>query len=155
MSLPQLPYKLTSLTEREAVTDTLYRILNAFDTYDLSLLESSFLGSEVSFEMNGNAMSFETMKTQVFDKAGPMDTSHTVSNVRVDLKDGASTAALTATALAQHCPPGKGMEVDGPKYLGASMYFLDLVKDESEGLWKVKKFAMKVIWVQGDPSVMA
>jgi len=77
-----------------------------------------------------------------------------ISNVRVNLKEGASTAALTANALAQHCPPGRGDESNGPKLLAASTYYVDLVKDESDGLWKIKNMSLKVIWKQGDPSVM-
>ena len=77
-----------------------------------------------------------------------------ISNVRVDVKDGADTAFLTAYALAQHCPPGKGIEPDGPKLLVGSEYLVDLVKDEGDGLWKIKKWVLNVSWRQGDASVM-
>jgi molybdopterin synthase catalytic subunit len=32
-------------------------------------------------------------------------------------------------------------------------YFVDLVK-ERDGLWKIKKWTMKVIWSQGDRSII-
>lgn len=77
-----------------------------------------------------------------------------ISNVRVDVKDGADTASLTAYALAQHCPPGKGKEPDAPKYLVGGEYWIDLMRDEGDGLWKIKKWVLNVVWRQGDASLM-
>ncbi|KAK9364976.1 hypothetical protein V1509DRAFT_634657 [Lipomyces kononenkoae] len=149
-----LPHVLTYLTEREAVADALYRSIIGFDSYDVSMFDSAWV-PDIIFDLNGTVFNGpDAIRTHVLDLVGPMDTSHTVSNVRVDVKPGATTASLTAYALAQHCPPGKGTDPNGPKYLTSSRYFLDLVKDESDGLWKIKKFMMKVIWTQGDRSVM-
>ena len=83
-----------------------------------------------------------------------MDTTHIISNVRVDIKDGASTASLTAKAIAQHCPPDKGGEPDSLYLMTGAMYFIDLVKNEGDGLWKAKKWVMKLIWRQGDRVAM-
>lgn len=77
-----------------------------------------------------------------------------LSNIRVDVKEGADTASLVAYALAQHCPPGRGKEPDGPKYLTGGEYWIDLVRDESDGLWKIKKWVLDIVWRQGDASVM-
>jgi hypothetical protein len=152
MSHPQI---LTSLTEREAITDALYRAVIGFDSNDVSIFNSAWSGPDVTFDMSGNIIEgLDAIRTRVLDVVGPMDTTHMVSNVRVDVKYGASTSSLTAYALAQHCPPGKGVEPGSPKFLTASEYFVDLVKDNSDGLWKIKKFTMKIIWTQGDASVM-
>lgn len=154
MSLQSLPHVLTSLTEREAITDALYRALLAFDNNDVSMFNSAF-SEDVIVEYRGSDINGrDAIRTQFLDVVGTMDTTHTISNVRVNVKDGASTASLTAYAQAQHCPAGKGGEPDSPKYLVASTYFVDLEKVESEGLWKIKKWAAKVIWRQGDSSVM-
>lgn len=150
------PHTLTSLTDREAITDALYRAAIAFDSNDVSLLNSAFVTPEsaVIFDFNGNLINgLDSIRKRVFDFVGPMDTTHMISNIRVDLKDGASNANLTAYALAQHSPQGKGIEPDGLKYLVAAEYFIDLLKDES-GEWKIKKWAMKILWKQGDPSIM-
>lgn len=72
----------------------------------------------------------------------------------MDLKEGNKTASATAYVLAQHCPPGRGNEPDGPKFLAASRYFVDLVKDKDDGLWKIGGLKLKIIWTQGDRSVM-
>ena len=152
------PHTLTSLTPREAITDAIYRAVIGFDRNDISIFNSAFVGEDVTFELHdGNRRvinGLSTIRTQVLESVGPMDTTHMISNVRVDVKDGADTASLTAYALAQHCPPGKGKVPDGPKYLVASEYRIDLMKDEADGLWKIKKFVLDVIWRQGDASVM-
>ena len=148
------PHILTSLTEREAIADALYRTVIGFDSNDVSIFNSAWR-AEAVFDLSGRVVNgLDAIRTQVLDRVGPMDTTHMISNVRVDVKDGASIASLTAYALAQHCPPGKGAEPGGLKYLTASTYALDLVEDESDGLWKIEKFVMKIIWTQGDRSVM-
>ncbi len=81
-------------------------------------------------------------------------TTHMLSNIRIDVKDGADTASMTAYALAQHCPPGRVKEVDAPKYLIAGEYQMELVRDDRDRLWKIRKWILHVIWKQGDSSVM-
>jgi len=34
------------------------------------------------------------------------------------------------------------------------MYFVELVKDEKDGLWKVTHWTIKSIWNEGDRSIM-
>ena len=75
-----------------------------------------------------------------------------ISNVRVDIKESAEAANLNCYALAQHCAPGNGMQPDGKKYLAASEYRVDVVKEGGE--WRIKSWDMKIIWTQGDASVM-
>lgn len=151
------PHSLTSLTLREAITDALYRAIIGFDRNDISIFDSAFV-EDVTLELRGGERrvinGLSTLRAQVLDHVGPMDTTHMISNVRMDVKDGADTASLTAYALAQHCPPGRGKEPDGPKYLVGGEYWVDLVRDEGDGLWKIKKWVLDVIWRQGDASVM-
>ena len=152
------PHALTSLAPREAITDALYRAIIGFDRNDTAILDSAFAGEEVTFELKGDASrtahDLTTIKNGVLTHVGLMDTTHSISNIRVDVKDGANTASLTCYALAQHCPPGRGKEPDGPKLLVGGEYLIDLVKDEKDGLWKIKKWVLDVIWRQGDRSVM-
>ncbi|KAE8443802.1 hypothetical protein EG329_001396 [Mollisiaceae sp. DMI_Dod_QoI] len=154
------PHALTGLTVREAITDGLYRAVMAFDLNDVAMLDSAFAGEDVTLEMHagGNehhsVSSLSMFKAQIFDHVGPLDTMHMISNVRIDVKDGADSASLTAYSLNQHCPTGKGYDLDAPKYLVGGEYTMDFVRDEVDGLWKIKKWVMNVIWRQGDPSVM-
>jgi len=152
------PHTLTSLTPREAITDALYRALIGFDRNDIPIFNSAFAGEDVTFELHDGQKrivnGLSTIRTLSLEQVGPMDTTHMISNVRVDFKDGADTASLTAYALAQHCPPGKGKEPDAPKYLVGGEYWIDLMRDEMDGQWKIKKWVLDVIWRQGDASVM-
>ncbi|KEY63858.1 hypothetical protein S7711_10045 [Stachybotrys chartarum IBT 7711] len=152
------PHILTSLTTREAIIDALGRALSGVDRNDVDLFNSAWAGSEASFEIDDGEKkvlpSLDFIRTHVFDKVGPMDTTHSVSNIRVRVDDGAAVASFTACSMAQHCPPGRGKEPNGPKYLVAGEYSADVIKDNEDGVWKLRKCALKVSWVQGDLSVM-
>lgn len=78
-----------------------------------------------------------------------------LANVRVNYVPGAKTASLTANGQNQHFRRGEGSQ-DGAKNLLAGVrYVVDLVKDEGEqGLWRMSKWGMEVVWHQGDYSVM-
>jgi hypothetical protein len=150
---------LPNLNTNEAIADAVYRSVTAFDRNDFTILESAITKDaylELAAGPNERTVieGISTLKTQLFDHIGPMDTTHMVSNVRVNYKAGDSVASLTAYALAQHCPPGRGKDVDGPKFIAGSEYLVDLVLDHGDGLWKVKKWVVDIIWRQGDPSVM-
>jgi hypothetical protein len=107
----------------------------------------------MTFNFNGQAIQgLDKVRSQLLDFVGPMDTTHMIRNVRIDVKEGAETARLNCYALAQHCLPGEGMVPDGKKYLAASEYWVETVKEGKE--WRIKSWDMKIIWTQGDASVM-
>jgi SnoaL-like domain len=153
------PITLTSLAAREAISDALYRAITGFDHNDVSIFNSAFAGEDAIMELREDETKIirglSAIRTEVLGPVGPMDTTHMISNMRIEVKDGANTASLTAYALEQHCPPGKGKDPNGPKYLVGAEYFIDMVRDEEDGLWKIKKWVLEVIWHQGDPSVLA
>ncbi|KAJ5758370.1 hypothetical protein N7520_005526 [Penicillium odoratum] len=148
-----LPAALPSFTTPEAITDTLHRAVLAFDTADRSLLESSFL-SDAVFDLDGRVMNgMDEARTQCFDIVSKLDTTHFVSNVRIDYVEGASTASMTASALSQHYRPNTGKTPGATNFMGGSLYYLDVVRD-TDGLWKIKTWRMKLIWTTGDVGVM-
>ncbi|PMD19908.1 hypothetical protein NA56DRAFT_646809 [Hyaloscypha hepaticicola] len=152
------PDNLTSLSPREAITDAIYRATLSFDRNDATLLNSAFVPDHASviFDFNGTPIhGLDAIRTQLLDVVGPMDTTHMISNVRIDLQPGGDEAQLNCYALAQHCLKGEGMDGTGRKYLAASEYWVDLVKVEGQsGGWGITKWVMKIIWTQGDASVM-
>ncbi|KAJ5738812.1 hypothetical protein N7493_001967 [Penicillium malachiteum] len=154
------PVHLPNLTTREAIQDAVYRCIIGFDRHDHEMFESSMTGEDAVFELKIGSgepqitTGVTAMKEGVLKAVGPLDTLHVVSNFRTNYTEGANTASLTAYAQAQHCPPGRGAEPDGPKFMSGGEYRVDLVKDESDGLWKAWRFVVDIIWVQGDPSVM-
>ncbi|KAJ5689744.1 hypothetical protein N7462_004136 [Penicillium macrosclerotiorum] len=157
MSYPQT---LENLTAREAISDAMYRALLGFDYNDVAIFNSAFAGEDVVLEINSgpgedvSVQGLSSIRTQFLAHVGPMDTTHMTSNVRVSFKEGESTASLTANFLAQHCPPGRGKELDGPKFMASGQYSIDLVHDNADGMWKIKKWVLNIIWRQGDISVM-
>jgi len=94
------------------------------------------------------------IRTTVLDKVGPMDTTHNISMVRVNYQDGADTASLTATSMAQHASSGTGRDPNGTKFTVGGEYSVDLIKDEVGGVWKINKLVLNVIWTSGDASLL-
>ncbi len=158
--MPNHPHTLSALSTREAIADVVYRGVLAFDRNDVALLESAVAGEDVRFEIHDGgpevhaADSLTQLRESVFAHVGPMDTTHTVSNMRIDVQDEAQKASLTAYAVAQHCPPGRGREPDGPKFMAGGEYAIDLEKDGASGEWKIRKWVLHLVWRQGDASIM-
>ncbi|KAI0973185.1 hypothetical protein F4678DRAFT_428178 [Xylaria arbuscula] len=156
MALPPLPSILPGLTDREAIADTLYRAVLAFDHGDDAILRSA-VTEDVIAEMPGHppAKGVAALKATVFDRvAYGLDTTHFLSNIRVSLETGASTAQVSCSSLAQHVRKGKGFESGPHRFLSGGMYLCDVVKEEESGLWKIKTWKAEIIWVDGDPAVM-
>ncbi|KAJ6088814.1 hypothetical protein N7486_009376 [Penicillium sp. IBT 16267x] len=152
--LASLPAALPSLTTREAITDTLHRAVLPFDTHDKALLESSFLPDAV-LDLDGRVLNgLDEICTQCYDFVSKLDTTHFISNVRINLVEGASTASMTASALSQHYRPNTGKTPGATNFMGGSLYYLDVVRDDTDGSWKIKSWRMKIIWTTGDVGVM-
>lgn len=155
-TIPSLPASLSpALTGREAIADAVYRFLLGLDTSDSALFNSAFL-PESTFELNGRVHEgLSAIHTGCFEPIAKLDTTHFVTNIRINIADGGAEAALTASGLAQHYREGKGMEADQPRLLGGALYYADLVRDEGEGgLWRIKAFKMNTTWVEGDWGIL-
>ncbi|PSR83724.1 hypothetical protein BD289DRAFT_435482 [Coniella lustricola] len=144
-----------ALAPREAIVDALYRCVNGLDSKDQTLFESAFT-NDATFDLNGNVMEgLPAISTCIYDMIAKMDTTHFVTNVRVHI-ESETKASVTATALAQHYHGGQGLEPDAANFLAGSLYWGDLVKDESDGgLWKCTSWRMKTSWGIGDRGVFA
>ncbi|CVL07130.1 uncharacterized protein FMAN_15279 [Fusarium mangiferae] len=148
-----LPAQLTGgLTEREAIGDALYRAVLAFDHADEALLLSA-ITEDVDTEMPGStAHGIAEFKAAVFDCVSKLDTAHFLSNVRVCIASS-STATATCSALAQHVRPGQGADPSSAKFTSGAFYTCDMVKVGH--LWKMKTWKANIIWLDGDPTVLA
>ena len=124
------------------------------DSNDKALFSSAFT-KDVTFDFNGELWSgVDAMHTGMFDKVSTLDTTHFITNVRVNVQDGASTASMTASALAQHYRAGQGTVPGATRLLSGSLYFLDLVKNDEDGLWQIKHWKLKFMWAEGNWDVM-
>ncbi|KAI1747996.1 hypothetical protein F4782DRAFT_534833 [Xylaria castorea] len=156
MDFSALPAALPGLTDREAIADALHRAVLAFDHGDNALLLSA-VTNDVTAEMPGSppVSGVSALKAAVFDRvAFGLDTTHFLSNIRVSVDGGASTAQVSCSALAQHVRKGKGFEPGPHKFTSGGMYLCDVIKEEESGLWKIKTWKANIIWVDGDPAVM-
>lgn len=143
------------LTSREAMTDALYRFMLGMDTNDISLFDSAFT-TDARWEFNGRVVDgLKAIHTDCYSPTiSQLDTTHFVTNVRINIADGDSEASMSALFQAQHYRSGTGKVAGATPYTIAGHYLMDLIKDDSDGMWKIKTCKMKSIWSTGDRSVM-
>lgn len=142
-----------SLGDRESVTDALYRSVTAFDLADQTLLESA-LTRDCVFDLDGFILNgLDEIIRKCYLPVSKLDTTHFTTNTRVHFLDG-YTAQLTCSTLAQHFPAGQGRSANSQHFLGGTMYWIDLRKDPA-GVWKISRWKLRVVWSQGDRSIMS
>ena len=143
-----------SLPPREAISDTIYRSALAVDSADYKLLASAIFADATITVAGKTSTGLEEIKTAIFDPVSKLDTTHFISNIRVNIIDD-KTAKATFSAQAFHYPPGEGVKPNAPRLVLGSLYAVDVAKDESSGLWKIRSSVVQPIWADGDWSVMA
>jgi len=148
------PVTLTALSPREAILDALHRSILGVDTNDWDLLESGCLKSDMTFIAGEATIEGWTSVREFFTKIFNLVTTHYTSNIRIELQDGADTASMTAHALAYHVRPADAFKEEDTSYTVSCVYYMDLVKDSDDGLWKVKKWEIKNQWTTGDKAVI-
>ncbi|KAK5687615.1 hypothetical protein LTS10_001755 [Elasticomyces elasticus] len=147
------PINLTGLTTREAITDAVYRCTLAFDTGDAKLLESATTDDAI-VDLDGMVISgLDDIRAKILGSVGKLDTTHLATNLRIDIKSE-SEASVTTSFLAQHYRQGEGRNPAATRFLVGGIYFIDMIKDEKDGLWKSKHWKVQITWNEGDGSVM-
>jgi len=146
---------LTALSPREAVADALHRCVLGIDSNNRDLFESGCLKNE-SMTLVAGPITIEgwTAISEFFLKVFVVVTTHVTSNIRIELKDGADKASMTAHALAYHVRRDDALKPEDSSYTASCLYFIDLVKDSNDGLWKIKKWEIKIQWTTGDRAVL-
>ncbi|OJK02179.1 hypothetical protein ASPACDRAFT_40998 [Aspergillus aculeatus ATCC 16872] len=157
------PTALPALPLREAIVDPLYRAVLSYDDNNLSLFESAFFEDAV-FDFNGRVMEGRAaIKAGSWDPVAPLDTTHFLSNVRINLSSEDSvTATVTASALAQHFRAGQGNQPDTTRLTSGALYSVDVARDFAgvngdgggSGVWRIKRWRMRLVWTEGDWGVM-
>lgn len=152
-STPNLPAALSPpLSDRDAVADAIYRAVYGIDLNDAKLYNSAFTPDGI-LDLNGTVADIHT---NCFDRVAKLNTTHFVTNLRINISEGGTCnkAQAIASFLAQHYPAGKGMEDDTRRLLAGGLYYVDAVRDESDGLWKIESFKVRTTWREGDWAVM-
>ncbi|KAH8803489.1 hypothetical protein F5884DRAFT_508341 [Xylogone sp. PMI_703] len=154
-TIESLPAALSPpLNDRDAISDALYRCVLGFDTGDAALFDSAF-ALDASFSINGRlSEGLPAIHRDCFDVIAKLDTTHFITNIRINIIDNGSKASLTASALSQHYREGKGLEANETRLLAGSLYRIELVKAADDKLWKIQDLKMKSTWAEGDWGVL-
>ncbi|KAH7136174.1 hypothetical protein B0J11DRAFT_520067 [Dendryphion nanum] len=146
---------LTGLTPREAIADALHRCVLGLDSNNRDLFESACRKNE-NITVIAGAIKIEgwTAINNFFARVFAVVTTHTISNIRIELIDGADTAFMTAHAISYHVRPDDAFKSENASYTASSLYAIDLVKDGDDRLWKIKRWDIKVLWTTGDIAVL-
>ncbi|EME45936.1 hypothetical protein DOTSEDRAFT_32642 [Dothistroma septosporum NZE10] len=146
---------LTGLTPREAVADALHRCILGLDSNNHSLFESACV-KDSSMTIIAGPLKLEGWNAidDYFQRVFAVVTTHTISNVRVELKDGADTANMTAHAVSYHIRPDDALKPEDTSYTASCLYEIDLVRDAGDGLWKIQTWDLKILWTTRDIKVL-
>lgn len=143
------------LRDRVEVIDALYRFGLGQDLRDRELFASAFsVDAELDFRpaaakigvQSDQMVGRETIVDTVFAVLAPVDTTHVVTNPRVQL-DGDS-ARLTAIVEAQHL-----LAADHSRHaLLKNRYAVELVRDGER--WVIRRLRIDNVWYTGEPKAI-
>jgi len=157
MAAPQaLKVNLTSLSPREAIADALYRCTLGIDSNNRPLFESAFLKNEtMTMTFGSTTLNGWDAVNKFFQIVFDVTTTHITSNIRIDLKsEDADTAFMTANAIAYHMKTEEAFEREDRSYTAGNLYFMELVRDKGDGLWKIGKWEIRTLWTTGVRAVL-
>lgn len=150
--------QLTS--DRLEIGDALHRFAFGLDHNDPATLTSALTedcsldftpaGAKLGLnfpKLNG----LENVVKSLVSLLGPLDTSHTVSNVRIKSKGGDS-ATVSAYVMAQHFMPGDGPRRGTENALLMNRYYCDAVRDGEQ--WRLTRVKIDNAWALGDPQIL-
>jgi ketosteroid isomerase-like protein len=153
-------HALKEIWDRVEITDAIYRYTAALDYGDAALMESALtedavvdltpFTSKVGLDFPVLAPR-EVVVGALIGAVGPLDTSHLVSNVRVEVSGDTATARCYAQA--QHFLPGQGPLPDQTRHaLAMNRYTAHLARDGQR--WRISRLVIDNAWFEGDPQVL-
>ena len=145
--------------DRYEIADTLHRYAFGLDHGDPDSLASALTedclfdfrpaGAKVGINfpaLNGR----EAILANVLPLIGPLDTSHTTSNLQIEISGDSAT--LSAYVMSQHFMPRQGSRRGSEHALLMNRYDCELVRDGQK--WRFKRVTIDNAWVQGDPEIL-
>ena len=81
---------------------------------------------------------------------GPLDTSHTASNLQIEISGDAAT--LHGYVMSQHFMPREGSRRGSENALLMNRYDCELVRDGQK--WRFKRVTIDSAWAQGNPEIL-
>jgi ketosteroid isomerase-like protein len=148
------------INDRAEIADVIYRYAAGLDHSDAALLESTLTEDAVvdlSAATTKLGLEFpvltprETVVGALAGAVGPLDTSHSITNVRAEI--AGDTATAWCYAQAQHFLPGEGPSPDRTRHaLMMNRYTAELARDG--GRWRIRRLLIDCAWFEGDPQVL-
>lgn len=146
-------------SDRFEIADALHRFAFGLDHNDADTLASA-LSEDCRFDFRpagrklgldfGSLSGREAIVRAVLPLIGPLDTSHTVSNVQIEISGDSAT--LYAYVMAQHFMPRQGSKIGSEFALLMNRYDGVLVRDSEK--WRFRSLTVDNAWAQGNPEIM-
>ena len=146
-------------SDRYEIADALHRFAFGLDHGDADSLSSALAEDCVlDFRPAGKKLGLDfgklTGRQPIADSLipllGPLDTSHTVSNLQIEVSDDSAT--LYCYVLAQHFMPREGSRYGTENALLMNRYDGQLVRDGQK--WRFKQLVIDNAWAQGNPEIL-
>ncbi len=145
--------------DRIEIADALYRYAFGLDHHTAEALASALTEDCVlDFSRAGLKLGIkfpvlnnrdQIMQT-LLPMLGPLDTSHTASNLQIEIKDDAAT--LHGYIMSQHFMPGQGSKRGSEFALLMNHYDGELVRDGTK--WRFRRIVIDNAWADGDPEII-
>ena len=145
--------------DRYEIADALHRFAFGLDHGDADSLASVLTEDCVlDFRPAGRKLSLDFPKLcgrqaildAIIPLLGPLDTSHTVSNLQIETTDDSAT--LYCYVMAQHFMPHEGARPGSENALLMNRYDCELLRDG--GKWRFRKMTIDNAWAQGNPEIL-
>ena len=145
--------------DRYEIADALHRFAFGLDHGDADSLASAFTEDCVlDFRPAGKKLGLDFPKLAgrqaivdaLIPLLGPLDTSHTVSNVQIEVSE--DSAAFYCYVLAQHFMPREGARPGSENAMLMNRYDCELVRDGEK--WRFKRMTIDNAWAQGNPEIL-
>ncbi len=145
--------------DRYEIADALHRYAFGLDHGDADSLASA-LAEDCVFDFTpaGRKLHLDfprltgrqAILNAVLPLLGPLDTSHTASNLQIEISDDSAT--LSAYVMSQHFMPREGSRRGSENALLMNRYDCELVRDGQR--WHFKRVTIDNAWAQGDPEIL-
>jgi len=145
--------------DRYEIANTLHRYAFGLDYGDAESLGSAFTEDCLfNFRPAGQKLELDFPKltgrqailTTLLPLIGPLDTSHTASNLQIEISG--DTATMFAYVMSQYFMPRQGPRPGSENALLMNRYDCELVRDGQK--WRFKRVTIDNVWAQGKPEIL-
>jgi SnoaL-like domain len=145
--------------DRYEIADTLHRYAFGLDHGDADLLASAltedcildFRPADKKLRLDFPLIiGRQAILDAVLPLIGPLDTSHTATNLQIEISDDSAT--LFAYVMSQHFMPREGSKRGAEHALLMNRYDCELLRDGSK--WRFKRITTSNAGSQGDPEIL-